>query len=184
MDKFCRNCGTKRVGEAKFCMECGNRFDPVQTPKKILALKNDDEITINMFGKPKQVRVFSTGDNQFDEEGDYKEDGFDLSQEELEVLNWFIENVKIEDYADKIICHCEYEYSQWSDEDVKVEDLEDEIDIYAIAINVTKVWKSKDGYVYPEISFYGDCKCNEEHGICIGFRDKKFLGIEAQDWTL
>lgn len=25
---------------------------------------------------------------------------------------------------------------------------------------------------------------NEEHGICIGFRDKKFLGIESQDWTL
>ncbi|MDE6927016.1 MAG: hypothetical protein K2O97_10660 [Acetatifactor sp.] len=27
-------------------------------------------------------------------------------------------------------------------------------------------------------------RCDEEHGICIGFRDKKFLGIESQDWTL
>ncbi len=30
----------------------------------------------------------------------------------------------------------------------------------------------------------GDCECDPEHGICIGFRDKKFLGIDAQDWTL
>ena len=47
---------------------------------------------------------------------------------------------------------------------------------------MAEIWQSKDGYVYPEISFYGDCKCDEEHGICIGFRDKKFLGINHQDW--
>ena len=220
MDKFCRNCGAKRREGAKFCVECGNKFDSVkeepakaeslkeepikespameesaiekpvmaepamEVHEKIIALKNDDEITLNMFGKPKKLRVFSTGDNQFDEDGDYKEGAFDLSQEELDVLNWFVENVKIEDYAEEIIDYCEDEYSACADEDVKVEDLEEELDIYAIAINVTKIWQSKDGYVYPEISFYGDCKCDPEHGICIGFRDKKFLGVEAQDWTL
>ena len=87
-------------------------------------------------------------------------------------------------YADEIIDHCNYEYSQIGDGDETVTDLEDELDIYAIAINITEVWKSKDGYVYPEISFYGDCKYDPEHGICIGFRDKKFLGIAGQDWTL
>lgn len=184
MDKFCTNCGTKRLGDAKFCIECGHRFDAGKEHTKITTLKNDEEITFNMFCKPKKLRVFSTGDNKFDEDGDYKEDGFDLSKEEIELLNWFIENIKIEDYADEIIDHCNYEYSQIGDGDETVTDLEDELDIYAIAINITEVWKSKDGYVYPEISFYGDCKYDPEHGICIGFRDKKFLGIAGQDWTL
>ena len=107
----------------------------------------------------------------------------------LDVINeydeyWFIENIKIEDFEKEIIDFCEEEYSAWSDDEVKIENLEDEIDIEAIAINVTETWKSNSGYVYPEISFYGECKCNIEHGICIGFRDKKFLGIEGQDWTL
>ena len=58
-----------------------------------------------------------------------------------------------------------------------------EINIKAIAINVTKNWKANNCFVYPEISFYGECKCDEE-GIFIGFRDKKFLGVDTQDWTL
>lgn len=184
MDKFCRNCGAKRMGEANFCTECGERFESGEDRAKIHALKNNDVITISMFGKPKKVKVFSTGDNRYDENGDHKKGAFDLSKEELDVLNWFIGNVKIEDYAEKIIDYCEEEYSCWADKEIKVDDLEEELNIYAIAINVTKVWRSNDGFVYPEISFYGDCKCNEEHGICIGFRDKKFLGIEGQDWTL
>ena len=61
--------------------------------------------------------------------------------------------------------------------------LKKKINITAIAINVTDHWQSKSGLIYPEISFYGDCKCDEE-GICIGFRDGKFLEIESQDWTL
>jgi len=72
----------------------------------------------------------------------------------------------------------------WSDTKITEQDIENEININAIAINVTDTWKSKDGFAYPEISFYGDCKCNVEHGICIGFRNKQFLGINSQDWTL
>ena len=33
--------------------------------------------------------------------------------------------------------------------------IENEINIFAIAINITENWKSNDGFVYPEISFYG-----------------------------
>ena len=34
-------------------------------------IKNNDKFTITMFGKPKTVIVFSSCDNQFDENGDY-----------------------------------------------------------------------------------------------------------------
>ena len=153
-------------------------------------LKNYDSVTVKLFGKETNLTVFSTGDNQFDESGNYKKGQFELNEQELEVLNWFINNIKIEDYKQEIVDYCNEVYSSWSYADgtsegpIGIDDLEEELNITSIAINVTKTWQSKSGYVYPEISFYGDCKCDEEHGICIGFRDKKFLGIEAQDWTL
>ena len=44
--------------------------------------------------------------------------------------------------------------------------------------------EANDGFVYPEIAFFGSSLCDEEEGICIGFRDKKFLGIDLQNWIL
>ena len=150
----------------------------------ITALKNKETITMKLFGKDTVLKVFSTGDNKYDEFGDIKPRGFDLSREEIDVLNWFIDNVRIEDYRQEIAEYCNEQYDMWSDNKITADDVEDELDIHSIAINVTETWKSKDGYVYPEISFYGECQCDEEHGICIGFRDKAFLGINEQDWTL
>lgn len=150
----------------------------------ITSLMNDDEITINLFGKEESVQVFSTGDNMYDEDGDYKEDGFPLSDEELECLNWFITNIDICDYKKEITEYCNEVYNSIGGRQITEAELEDEISIYAIAINIGGVVQSYDGFTYPEISFYGDCKCDPEHGICIGFRDKKFLGIYSQDWTL
>lgn len=143
-------------------------------------LNNNDRITINMFGKEKEVRIFSA---------DYRYDGKDknaaLSEEEMACLNWFIENVDISDYKKEILEWCNEEYEMIGEEEITEDDLENELSIFAIAINVTGVKQSLDGrVVYPEISFYGNCECEPEHGICIGFRDKKFLGIQCQDWTL
>ena len=158
--------------------------------EEIKNLNNNDEIQIDLFGHKKWVTVFSTGDNMFDENGNYKDDNFELNQEELNVLNWFIKNIKIEDYKKEIMDYCNKEYSSWQYEDgtqegpIEIDDVENEINITSIAINLTDTWKANDGFVYPEISFYGECNCDEEHGICIGFRDKKFIGINSQDWTL
>ena len=128
--------------------------------------------------------MFSTGDNKYDENGNYKDRAFKLSDDEINCLNWFLSNVNISDYKKEIMEYCNNEYWEWSEKQITEEDVENEINISAIAINVTECWKANDGFVYPEISFYGDCECDEEHGICIGFRDKKFLGINSQDWTL
>ena len=71
--------------------------------ERIGELKSGDFLTIDLFGKEKRVEVFSTGDNQFDENGDYKEDGFALDDKELECLDWFIKNVNIADYKKEIL---------------------------------------------------------------------------------
>ena len=150
----------------------------------ITKLNSGDYITIPLFCGEEEVEVFCTGDNQFDDEGDYKEDDFPLIQAELDCLNWFLENININDYKKEITAYCNERYEMCSDTEITEEDLPDEVCIFAIAINVTSLFQSNDGFVYPEISFYGDCECDPEHGICIGFRDKKFLGIYSQDWTL
>lgn len=151
--------------------------------KLIKNLNNGEHITIRLFGKERNVEVFSTGDNQFDDSGNDKPAGFALSEEEIACLNWFIENVKIEDYRQEIAEYCNEQYDTMGDEPISESDVENEITIFAIAINISEIPQSTDGYAYPEISFFGDCKCDPE-GICIGFRDKKFLGIDTQDWTL
>lgn len=147
-------------------------------------LNNDDSITVKLFGEEESVQVFSTGDNQFDENGDYKPDGFAFSEEELACLNWFVENIEIADYQKEITAYCNAQYAVIGDTQITEEDLENEVTISSIAINICEITQSKDGVIYPEISFFGDCACDPEQGICIGFRDKKFLGIESQDWTL
>ncbi len=147
-------------------------------------LNSGDTITITLFGKEEDIEVFSAGDNQYDEDGDFKEEGFALNEEELACLNWFIENIKIDDYKKEITAYCNERYEAIGDKQITEDDLEQEVGIYAIAINISEITQSIYGDVYPEISFYGDCECDPEHGICIGFRDKKFLGIKSQDWTL
>lgn len=143
-------------------------------------LKNNSQIKINLFGKEQMVNVFSTGDNQFDEDGNYKDDDFELSLAEIEYLNWFIENVDISNYEDEIVEYCNSEYEIWSDTQISTDDILDEVRITAIAINIT----SDINEAIPDIAFYGECSCNEENGICIGFNNKKFIGIQGQDWIL
>ena len=119
-------------------------------------LKNYETITFKLFGKETELSVISTGDNQFDESGNYKKGSFELNEKELEVLNWFIENVRIEDYKQEIVDYCNDVYSSWSYSDgtsegpIGIEDLEEELNITSIAINVVEIWQSKDGYEYPE----------------------------------
>ncbi len=152
--------------------------------KTIEKLNSGDIIKIDLFGKEEKVEVFSAGDNQFDENGNYKDEGFALNDEEIACLNWFIENVKIEDYRHAITEYCNEQYDAIGGDRIEESDLENEISIFAVAINISEITQSKDGFVYPEISFFGDCECDPELGICIGFRDKKFIGVYSQDWTL
>jgi len=93
--------------------------------------------------------------------------------------------VDLSDYRREITAYCNKMYEAIGDTVIMESDLEQEIQITGIAVNISEITQSGDGsLVYPEISFMGECKCEPEHGICIGFRDQKFLGIHAQDWTL
>ena len=55
---------------------------------------------------------------------------------------------------------------------IGIDEVEDEISINSIAINVTDNWKSNSGFVYPEISFYGECKCIKNMGYVLDLEMK------------
>nr|WP_325250529.1 hypothetical protein [uncultured Oscillibacter sp.] len=144
-----------------------------------------DALTIRVFGKEAEVSVFSLGDSRFDENEDCREDGFPLNREELDCLNWFLENVNISDCRREIAAYCNAMYTGTGRPPVKESNLEQEIQITGIAVGTSGITQSEDGALAdPQISFMGECECDPEHGICIGFRDQKFLGIHAQDWML
>lgn len=148
------------------------------------SLNNKDFIEIDIFGKQRKIKVFCTGDNKYDENGCLKKEQFALNQKELEVLNWLVNNVNLEDFKNQIIEYCNSVYEDYGGESITEKDLENEIYINKIAVNVSSTTQSKSGAIYPEISFLGECECDPDGGICIAFRDKKFIGISSQDWTL
>lgn len=54
-------------------------------------LNNNDIIKIKMFGKEKEIEVFSTGDNKYDESGNLKiNKNFQLTNEEVDKQKVFV----------------------------------------------------------------------------------------------
>jgi len=143
-------------------------------------LKNKEFIDVLIFNKNKQVKVFSTGDSKYDENGKLKPRDFDLNNQEIELLNYLLNNVNLEDYKNEIVEYCNEVYEEYSDKRITIDDIENEVNINAIAINITDTQSNN----IPNIAFWGDCECDEEHGICIGFKDNVFVGIASQDWLL
>lgn len=162
------------------CQKCNSmKSDTLEEDRLVKRVKNNDSVEIDYFGTPRKITVFSTGDSQF-KDGKFREDDFVFNKNELDCLNWFLKNVKISDYTKEILDHCNEEYNMWCEKTIKEWDVPYEIDIDSIAVNIRADAVENE----PEISFCGNCGCNPEHGICIGFKNKKFLGISTQDWTL
>lgn len=157
----------------------GKAYSLRELTTSVETLNNEDMIVVDIFGKAAMVRVISTGDNQFDKNGQHKPDGFALSKKEIAVLNNLLENVKLADHIGEITNYCNERYDENAEKPISEDETPREIRINTIAVNVCK----DNGEDDPEIAFMGDCDC-DEGGICIGFREGKLVGIEQQDWLL
>jgi len=142
--------------------------------KRIQTLNNGDSITINLFGKEQEIEVICTGDNQFNETGDYKEEGFAFNEAEISCLNWFLKNIDIADYKKEIVTYCNEQYDDIGDKQITEDDLENEVYISAIAINISKITQSIDGHLYPEISFLETVNVTLSMGFVLGFEIRNF----------
>lgn len=58
----------------------------------------------------KTIKVFSTKDNPFNKNGNYKLESFALSEEGVAYVNWFVENIDIADYKKEITAYCNEQY--------------------------------------------------------------------------
>lgn len=142
-------------------------------------LCSEETILIETFGKLRKVDVVTCGDSRFDNNGNYEKDEINFNDKELKLLNWLLNNVSLEDYCKEIAEYINEKYEDIGGNLIKEEDVCKEIAIKAIIIKVTKEDRES-----PEIGFVGDCKCDDEHGICIGFKNGKFLGVSSEDWMI
>ena len=143
-------------------------------------IHNGDRLTLPLFGRETELMILATGDSQYD----HDEEDFPLNQAELACVNWLLESVHIEDYTDQIVAYCNERYEMIGGPVITAADLAEEVELTGIAVSLSEVMESNSGHRYPDVSFLGECACDPEHGICIGFRDREFLGIESQDWAL
>ncbi len=127
-----------------------------------------DSTYLNLFGEITEVNICTSGEEEMDEE---------LTKEETELLMWLTTELDTETIKQKVLDYCNNCYDMWSDKKIEAEDLFDEISINSIYINVKFAAEIKH---IPDIFLTGECEADEDHGISIGFRNKKFMIISEE----
>lgn len=114
-----------------------------------------------------------------------------MTDEEVELLKWLVDDLKTEDIADEVLAYCNDIYeniSYYNEESGEYEDakpiekteLLDEVALEKVYLNVRGGRKFNH---MPDISIAGECSCDEDHGMAIGFRNKKFLAVGSEDFS-
>lgn len=102
-----------------------------------------------------------------------------LTDKEVKLLLWLTNELNTESIADGVVEYCNITYDMWSDKQIGREDLLDELDISKIYLRTEHSAEYDDD---PEISLAGECQCDEEHGIAIGFKNKELAGVSSEDY--
>lgn len=153
-------------------------------------MRNNDIVEVKIFGKKTEVNILSVGENHFDKKGDYKEGNFELTEKEIELINWLREKDRCQEYAEEIAKHCTELYSDLMDEPkkVSVKRLNKEITITNICINhhskEENYSSNTEKNCYPDIAYCGESLCDEENGISINFLKGKFIGCQDYSFIL
>jgi len=127
-----------------------------------------DSTYLNLFGEITEVNICTSGEEEMDEE---------LTKEETELLMWLTTELDTETIKQNVIDYSNVCYEMWCDKRIEAEDIIDEVSINSIYLNVKFAEECEH---IPEIFLAGECKADEEHGISIGFRNKKLKEISEE----
>ena len=127
---------------------------------------------LNIWGQLTAVSVERADDEEFEDD--------ELSRKEVKLLLWLINELNMDDVCDEVLSYCNDSYGEYSDNKITKQDLLDELDLGTIYLNTQFSKKHKD---MPDISIAGECECDPDHGIAIGFRDMNFLGVGPEDYA-
>ncbi len=128
----------------------------------------DDSTYLTLFGEITEVNIC----NSRDEENDNK-----LTKKETELLMWLTTQLDTETIKQDVIDYCNINYEMWSDKRIEAEDVIDEVSINSIYLDVEFAEECNHR---PEIFLAGECKADDEHGISIGFKNKKLMEISEE----
>jgi len=147
-------------------------YKDVISCKKRKSWEVGDIAYLNLWGQLTAVSVERADEDEFEDD--------ELSRKEVKLLLWLMNEQNMEDVTDEVLSYCNDTYEEYSDTKITKQDLLDELDLGTIYLNTRFSKKIKD---MPDISIAGECECDPDHGIAIGFRDMKFLGIGPEDYA-
>lgn len=138
---------------------------------------------MTLLGRETALTILLTGDSRFDAEDNDREGG-PLNQAEAALLLWLTKEADLSGLPAALVSYCSGLYQGTGRPPITEADLASEVTFTHAALNLGAVSQSLDGtLVYPDIALLGECACDPEHGLCVGFRDGRFLGIGLQDWV-
>ena len=143
-------------------------YDRVKTSCADKDWQAEDSAYMNLFGEITGLTIHRS---------EYEEDEDDLSEKETELVSWLTTELNTEEIIKDVVDYCNTSYEMWCDKRITAEDLLDEVAINSIYLNVTS---AEDNEYLCDIFLTGECQADEEHGISIGFRNKKLHQISEE----
>lgn len=179
-----------RIARESQIEENNKRFtEELKQDKSEINIFTSDRISVKVFGKTKSLKLFiQRSKNEIYEPSIYDYDNLDdnipykvskvlLNERELDALKWLVKTLPHN--ADKVktdlLEYVNLCYDGWDDdweEAHSFEILPYEIDIKTVCLDF-----SQNDEV---IALCGECNCDEEHGVAIAFRNRKFAGVSIK----
>jgi len=168
----------------------GKRYtEELKQDKSEICINMSARISVNVFGKTKSLKLFiERSENEIYEPSIYDFDKLPkdipykvscvfLNEKELDALKWLVKTLPHNDERVKAdvleyVNLCNESWDEDWEEAHSFEILPYEIDIKKVCLDF-----SQDVEV---IALCGECKCDEEHGIAIAFRNRKFAGVSME----
>lgn len=167
------------------------KYEEVLASRKKKKWHLDDSVYISLWGHLTSLSLFRADEDEFEDEEDEEIVDGKLTSEEVKLLTWLINKVNTMDIADDVVeycndsydcCYYDSETGETVDCDKKIarNELHDELDLTNIYLNSRF---SQDYDDMPDISITGECECDPDHGIAIGFKNKEFIGVGSEDFA-
>lgn len=178
-----------RIARERQIEENSKRYaEELKQDKSEISIFTSDRISVNIFGKTKSLKLFiQRSENEIYEPSIYDYDklekdipykvGVLLNEKELDALKWLVKTLphnadKVKTDVLEYVNLCNESWNEDWEEAHSFEILPYEIDIKTVCLDF-----SQDVEV---IALCGDCNCDEEHGVAIAFRNRKFAGVSIE----
>lgn len=131
-----------------------------------------DYLICSVMGKETKLSLFSSE----------KDDLEEFDDEEIEEINWLVSSniLDSKEVQGEILKAINEEYNSFENNFVERTSLKNEIEISSISVDISTRGVGDNAKKVKIVAFCGSAKCDEEHGISISFKNRKFASIQDE----